>query len=85
MQCRNLTELIAASLAIGPPGNCAEPPMTAAMLILEEPGRVFVFALIFVCRRLFRCVNCAAGPYPDLCRPGALLQIGFETALSPFI
>lgn len=57
-------ELIAASLAAGPPATVPTPPMTAAvMLILKSQDCVFVFVpmVVAVC---FRCVNFASGPYP---------------------
>jgi hypothetical protein len=79
-------ELIAASLATGPPAIVPRPLMAAAaMLILKSQDRVFVFVpmVVAVC---FRCVNFASGPYPDhAAQSRALLQIGFEIDLGSFI
>ncbi|WP_172287160.1 hypothetical protein [Mesorhizobium sp. NZP2077] len=79
-------ELIAASLAAWPPATVPTPPMTAAvMLILKSQDRMFVFVpmVVAVC---FRCVNFAAGPYRDhAARSRALLQVGFEIEVCPFI
>ncbi|WP_179301112.1 hypothetical protein [Mesorhizobium sp. WSM4311] len=79
-------ELIAASLATGPPATVPTPPMTAvAMLILKSQDRVFVFVpmVVAVC---FRYVNLEFGPYPDhAARSRALLQVGFEFAYGSFI
>lgn len=79
-------ELIAASLATGPPATVPIPPMaTAAMLILKSQDRVFVFVpmVVAVC---FRYVNFACGPYLDhAARSCALLPLGFEIGLRSFI
>lgn len=79
-------EVIAASLATGPPATVPTLPMaTAAMLILKSQDRVFDFVpmVVAVC---FRYVNFRSGPYPDhAARSCALLPIGFEIDPGSFI